>query len=842
MVSSLIRGSAIAALVMAVAGCGGGSGSEKAADAGGGGTQTFVLTTSTSGSGSIASTPAGISCGSDCSETIAAGSTVTLTATPTSGALFSGWGGACSGTGSCSVTLTQDTTVTASFAAVPSNSSALTVSKAGSGTVTSSPAGINCGTDCGEAYLTGTTVTLTASAASGYTFSGWSGPCSGTGNCVVTLSQAQIVSANFASSGGPVAGCTLPRGTATAPVVSGTHPKVLLNHAATKSCLQQLLNSGSASATRFKNMVDSQMNGGNVYGFEPWYAALMYQVTGQQAYATYAIQQTDAFVASEEALIAANQRATVAGDSYLEVGPMIGSVALVYDWTYSLLTPTQRTRWITYANQAVWNVWNYQQAKWGNATYAWSGWSIDNPSNNYYYSFLKATMLLGLASQGENSQAQAWIDKFRTEKIENQLIPTFNRDLDGGGSREGTGYGTAMKNLWQLYDWWERSTGERIATRTPHTLASMAHLMHSIVPTLDRLAPTGDHARDSTAALFDYHREYLLELMSIFPQERLSGAAKSLLDASSVPRMSQYFEYFVDYIYEPPQLSATALTDLSTTYWGPGTGQLMMRSGWDTGAAFSNFICGPYSESHAHHDQGSFVVYRGSWLAYDANVDSASGIEQGEEMHNLVRITQGGSTVAQREGAPRCNLLALADNAQFTYAVADVTPIYNGNAAVTKVQREFLFIRPSTFVVFDRVVTGTNTSKIWTLNLPGTPSLSGNLISYVNGANRLDVRRVAPTNLTSTLSGRRVEVADSAAGQSLFLNVLGTNGSVTNAVAANGTDQTGAQITLSDGRTATVRFSNSGTGGTLELPAFNGAAAFSGSLPTTVVAPPLFRN
>ena len=126
-------------------------------------------------------------------------------------------------------------------------------------------------------------------------------------------------------------------------------------------------------------------------------------------------------------------------------------------------------------------------------------------------------------------------------------------------------------------------------------------------------------------------------------------------------------------------------------------------------------------------------------------------------------------------------------------------------------------------MVFDRVVTGTGASKIWTLNLPGTPTLNGNLISYVSGANRLDVRRVAPTNLTSTLAGRRVEVTDSAAGQSLFLNVLGTNGSVSNAVASNGTDQTGTQITLADGRTATVRFSNSGTGGTLELPAFNGA-------------------
>ena len=620
------------------------------------------------------------------------------------------------------------------------------------------------------------------------------------------------------------------------------HPRILLSDEATMARLKKVLDSRSAAAGRFQDQVAGQLMGRRAYAFQPWYAALLYQLTGDKRYASYAIEETEKFIVAEEEKIARNQRAAVAGDSYLEVGQTIGNVALVYDWCHSLLTPEQRARWVSYSNVAVGNVWNHTGAKWGNTTYAWSGWSVDNPSNNYYYSFLRATMLLGLATHGENPQAPAWIDKFRTAKIENQLIPTFTRELQGGGSREGTGYGTAMKNLWQLYDWWERSTGERIATRTPHTLASMAHLMHSIVPTLDRLAPTGDHARDSTAALFDYHREYLLELMSIFPQERLSGAAKSLLDASSVPRMSQYFEYFVDYIYEPPQLSATALTDLSTTYWGPGTGQLMMRSGWDTGAAFSNFICGPYSESHAHHDQGSFVVYRGSWLAYDANVDSASGIEQGEEMHNLVRITQGGSTVAQREGAPRCNLLALADNAQFTYAVADVTPIYNGNAAVTKVQREFLFIRPSTFVVFDRVVTGTNTSKIWTLNLPGTPSLSGNLISYVNGANRLDVRRVAPTNLTSTLSGRRVEVADSAAGQSLFLNVLGTNGSVTNAVAANGTDQTGAQITLSDGRTATVRFSNSGTGGTLELPAFNGAAAFSGSLPTTVVAPPLFRN
>ena len=64
------------------------------------------------------------------------------------------------------------------------NTFPLTVSKGGtgSGTVTSSPAGINCGSTCSATYNSGTSVTLTAAAASGSTFGGWSGACSGTGS------------------------------------------------------------------------------------------------------------------------------------------------------------------------------------------------------------------------------------------------------------------------------------------------------------------------------------------------------------------------------------------------------------------------------------------------------------------------------------------------------------------------------------------------------------------------------------------------------------------------------------------------------------------------------------
>jgi len=74
----------------------------------------------------------------------------------------------------------------------------LTVTKTGtgSGTVISSPTGINCGTDCSHDYNQGTSVTLTATPVSGSTFTGWSGSCSGT-SCSVTMSTNQTVNANF---------------------------------------------------------------------------------------------------------------------------------------------------------------------------------------------------------------------------------------------------------------------------------------------------------------------------------------------------------------------------------------------------------------------------------------------------------------------------------------------------------------------------------------------------------------------------------------------------------------------------------------------------------------------
>lgn len=636
-------------------------------------------------------------------------------------------------------------------------------------------------------------------------------------------------------------------GTTSAPIAyqlnAPGQPRILMADQAFVQRLRDLLSSRSARAERFRLQADRVVKRGeNVYAFQPWHAALVGVLIGDRAYCEWAVTRTDDEVRKEESLIQDGKAARVAFDSYLYVGDRIGNLALVYDWCRGQMSEEQRGRWVRYANQAVWNVWNPKQASWGGKVFSWSGWSINNPSNNYYYSFLRATMLLGLATAGENPQAQQWLDTFRVEKIEKQLIPVFERDLAGGGSREGTGYGVAMANLFTLYDLWERSTGERLAARTPHALASMRHMLHSIVPTLDRVAPTGDHARDSSAALFDYHRNYLQVLMRLFPEEPVSGAARTLLEASSRPQMGQGFMYYSDFLYDTSDIEKRPLEELGTSYWGSGTGQFMVRTSWAKDAAYANFICGPYTESHAHRDQGSFVLYKGKWLAFDANLVSKSGIAQGEVNHNLVRIEQGGKVVQQAYGTV-CEMGALSHTPQYTYGLMKVTPSYKGHAAVSKVEREFVFLKPGAVVVLDRVRTsGAGVRRIWTLNLPQAPQVEGDRLSMVDGASRLDVIRLAPAGLVSQvvawpsasadyLSGVRVDVADAVGDQTVFLHVLGADGAVTGAVRDDAQGQLGARLTLADGTTVTVRFNTESSGGSIAVQAPGAVPVAPAALP-----------
>jgi hypothetical protein len=144
------------------------------------------------GAGRVTSNSGVIDCGPTCGAELTQGTSVTLSATPDSNSTFVGWqGGGCTGVDVCTVTLTQEQSITARFDRVPMPKT-LTVQKQGTGrgTVTSNPEGINCGSDCGVEFADNAVVILTVEPASDSTFVGWiGGLCSGTAPCRVTMNN-----------------------------------------------------------------------------------------------------------------------------------------------------------------------------------------------------------------------------------------------------------------------------------------------------------------------------------------------------------------------------------------------------------------------------------------------------------------------------------------------------------------------------------------------------------------------------------------------------------------------------------------------------------------------------
>ena len=160
---------------------------------------TVTVSKNGNGRGTVTSSSPGIDCGTDCDQVYSAGTMVTLNAAADADSDFLGWGGACTGTGSCLVTVDSVVSVTANFAL---KRYTLTASRAGSGggVVTSNPTGINCGTACEAMYDHGTQVTLSAVPDGSSTFSGWSdASCPGTSACVLTMTAARSVAATFES-------------------------------------------------------------------------------------------------------------------------------------------------------------------------------------------------------------------------------------------------------------------------------------------------------------------------------------------------------------------------------------------------------------------------------------------------------------------------------------------------------------------------------------------------------------------------------------------------------------------------------------------------------------------
>jgi hypothetical protein len=358
-------------------------------------------------------------------------------------------------------------------------------------------------------------------------------------------------------------------------------------------------------------------------------------------------------------------------------------------------------------------------------------------------------------------------------------------------------------------------------------------------------------ARESSGLLFDDQRNYLQMLTFLFPDAPFAPMGQWYLNHSSVPRMTRNYYFYEDIIWHMPTAPEAPLTGLYPAYYAEGAGHVFVRSGWTTNATFLNYIAGSFTESHAHRDQGSFQIYKNEWLAFDEGVLSNSGLRQDEASHNIPSVIVSGRPVEMDYG-DEGKLVALVDNAQYTYLASQTAGCYQGRGGITQMDRELVYVKPDTFIVFDRVQAQAGAQKVWRLNAPVRPTLSGRVATITGSKSRLTLTPVLPAGATPAVvdwkatdsdmqGGFRIDLPATGDGRVYFLNVLSLDGSVTAVTESSPSGKRGVTLTLADGRTVTAQFGEAAVGASLDVTGGSGPAVH-GPLNVGVTELPRYAN
>lgn len=204
-------------------------------------------------------------------------------------------------------------------------------------------------------------------------------------------------------------------------------------------------------------------------------------------------------------------------------------------------------------------------------------------------------------------------------------------------------------------------------------------------------------------------------------------------------------------------------------------GVAYMRSGTDSGATYCAFITGTKANpGHAHYDQQHFTIYKNGFLALDPGSREYGAL--GDDFHikyyypqtvahNAVLIHTPGEPVPDHWGPkfapfedalPFCDggqyrmdkgkCLAFETNDSFTYIADDATGCYRQEKCELAL-RQFLFVYPNYFVIFDKVRSARpDYGKEWLIHTQSEPSVAGGLFSAEDRDGRMFCRTLLPAD------------------------------------------------------------------------------------------------
>jgi hypothetical protein len=648
------------------------------------------------------------------------------------------------------------------------NSFGVTKIGSGTGVVTSSPTGINCGTTCSAVFATDATITLTAKADAGSVFAGWTGICNGAGGSISVgpLPVNASCTATFTSTN-PTAG------------PSGAHPRLWLSDPATLNRLTAAARANSGEWQRLKTFCDTKTGPDFDYqGQEPFRYipafALCYRIvkanSGDAAAAPYANKAINVLQSTSFPVLSFTAYST---DSGYGIRNYVPAMAIAYDWLYdySGMTASLKSQIASRINN--WMTW-----------YAASGYANGTDYvSNYNAGYMRARVMAAIALYNEDAQsANLWRDALAHFNGARQKL---DQVMPGGHWPEGWNYGAAV---YQNYLW--AASALSLSTNDTGYL-NFNWLSNNVIFKASAVTPDGKFSYDDGAWTGDgYGAPSLTDAISAgyaFGWSSTNGKiARTYIDIAAYggARFEGSVDEWKPFFFYDPASQGLIPASYPKSYHAKGSGLVTMRSDWlTTTGTWASFIAGPYRsyQGSQDKDQGHLELYKSAPLLVDVShgyygpsYTKNTMFQNTFTLENRSDSSYSGQdsytdSCPNPSGSNPIGVNAYIDNGTYTFTSGEFSAAYQlppvdsttslcGPNAVTWLNRSTFYLRPDLFVVYDQIQKSSNqTGMVPTMHLhfPKAPVAQGSgnkQFAFDNGTARLQMVTVLPANNNSVVT------------------------------------------------------------------------------------------
>lgn len=447
--------------------------------------------------------------------------------------------------------------------------------------------------------------------------------------------------------------------------------------------------------------------------------------------------------------------------------------AIVYDLCHEHWTDAERASFHAYVNKTVEANVQSETHVFHNGWYGYKNWGIGLACYAGYY---------------ENPRAPETL-RVLEEDWRGRAAPALELAGAGGGWAEG------YYINYFLYEWLFFCEVARRCEGVDYYVDAPQFFRHRAIASLFESYPGigiyGSHRTipmgDGGGRVFGGDRDKILSARRILVNHFRDDPSHQVIHTfnETTPRSSVGAYAYKDFLWRDPSVPKGDLSRFRLSHISPGPGYVYARSSWDEDATHFFFKCGDRFTAHQHLDVGHFLIYRHEELAGDGGHYDEFGSTHDVNYHlrtiahstilvhdpcetwpgiraGKVSANDGGQThnwphhngavadpaqwLRDRSLYDIADILAFEDAGDYVYVAADCTRAYVPEK-LSCFTRQIVYLRPGTFVIFDRVrSTKPEFKKTWLLQAMKPPTIESGRLIVTNGKGRLFIQTLLPEN------------------------------------------------------------------------------------------------